>query len=111
MRLGLGAITPSSFKRLGPRDLRGEVNIRVNSNWSSLQVRRNAMAKKNGKKGAALVGPLYASGTTNGPVAGPTGGVSVKDPMGYLSNSGSSAPGGSPSERGHSAPAERETAH
>lgn len=69
------------------------------------------MAKKNGKKSAKLVGPLYEGGTMNGPAAGPTGGVSTKDPMGYLSNSGSSAPGGSPSERGHSAPAERETAH
>lgn len=50
------------------------------------------MAKKNGKGSAKPYGPLYESGKTNGPVAGPTGGIAPRDPMGYLSNTGKSAP-------------------
>ena len=69
------------------------------------------MAKRNGKKSAALVGPLYESGATNGPAAGPKGATSPGDPMGYLSKAGAGAPGGSPSDRGAQAPGERATAH
>jgi hypothetical protein len=59
------------------------------------------MAKNGGKKSAKLVGPLYGEGgTTNGTAAGPKGGTSPKDPLGYLSQSGQSAPSGSPSDRG-----------
>lgn len=59
------------------------------------------MAKKNGgKKSTALVGPLYESGRTNGPASGPKGGISPRDPLGYLSNTGQSAPSGSPADRG-----------
>ena len=66
---------------------------------------------KNGKKSTKLVGPLYESGTMNGPAAGPKGGTSPADPMGYLSPKGYAAPSGSPADRGASAPAERATAH
>ena len=69
------------------------------------------MAKKNGGKSAKLVGPLYTPGTHNGPVAGPTGGESPSDPMGYLNPKGKSAPGGSPADRQASSTAERATAH
>jgi len=67
---------------------------------------------KNGKKGSAkIVSPLYESGSMNGPVAGPTGGKSPGDPFGYLSATGSTAPGGSPSDRQASSYGERATAH
>jgi hypothetical protein len=56
------------------------------------------MAKKNG--GSKLVSPLFVGGKTNGEVAGPKGGTAPRDPFGYLSNSGQSAPGGSPSDKG-----------
>ena len=46
------------------------------------------------KKSAKLLGPLYVGGKTNGSVAGPKGGVTPKDPLGYRSPSGSKAPGG-----------------
>lgn len=70
------------------------------------------MAKKGGKgKSTTMVSPLYESGTTNGPVGGPTGGIAPKDPLGYLSNSGQAAPGGSPSERTPTSKGERATAH
>lgn len=69
------------------------------------------MAKKNGNGGSAkLVGPLYQSGTMNGPVAGPTGGSTIPDPMGYLSKSGKDAPGGSPADRSSGPAGERATA-
>lgn len=56
------------------------------------------MAK--GKKGSTkMVSPLYVSGSHVGQVAGPTSGVSPKDPFGYLTKSGQSAPGGSPADR------------
>lgn len=55
---------------------------------------------KNGKGSTKLLGPLYESGRTNGPVAGPKGGTSPSDPMGYLSRSGQSAPSGSMTDRG-----------
>jgi hypothetical protein len=64
------------------------------------------------KKGSGgMVGPLYESGNTNGPVAGPKGGTSPKDPLGYKSNSGYKAPGGSPADRQASSTGERATAH
>jgi hypothetical protein len=67
------------------------------------------MAKNNGS--TKLVSPLYESGRMNGPVAGPTGGPSVPDPMSYLSKSGMKAPGGSPSDRSSGPAGERATAH
>lgn len=54
---------------------------------------------KGSKKSTALLGPLYVGGKTNGDAAGPKGGISPKDPLGYLSNQGGSAPGGSPADR------------
>ena len=57
------------------------------------------MAKKGGKGSAKIVSPMYESGRTNGPVAGPKGGISPRDPMNYLGNSGQSAPSGSPADR------------
>ena len=69
------------------------------------------MAKRgNGKKSVRPVSPLYEGGRMNGPVAGPTGGVSPRDPLGYLSNKGSNAPGGSPADRQASSHGERATA-
>lgn len=59
------------------------------------------MAKN--EKSTKPVSPLYESGRTNGPVAGPKGGIRPSDPHNYLSRSGQSAPSGSPSDRGESA--------
>lgn len=52
------------------------------------------MAKDKGS--TKLYGPLYVGGKTNGPVAGPTGGKSPSDPLGYKSATGDKAPGGKP---------------
>ena len=49
------------------------------------------MAKKNG--GVNFQSPLYVSGRTNGPAAGPKGGLSIPDPRGALSKRGLPAPG------------------
>jgi len=58
-----------------------------------------------------MVSPLYESGTMNGPAAGPKGGKSPSDPLGYQSNTGDTAPGGSPSDRQASSTGARATAH
>ena len=50
------------------------------------------MAKKG--ENAQFLSPLYTSGKTNGPVAGPTGGRPIGDPRGTLSKKGLPAPGG-----------------
>ena len=69
------------------------------------------MAKKNGgRKSAKPVSPLYEGGTMNGPAAGPKGGVSPRDPFGYLDPSGGAAPSGSPADREASSHGERSTA-
>jgi hypothetical protein len=67
------------------------------------------MAKKGGKE--RLVSPLYESGSTNGPVAGPTSGTSPGDPLGYKGRTGYKAPSGSPADRQASSTGERATAH
>jgi len=67
------------------------------------------MAKKSGKS-TEMVSPLYSPGSMNGPVAGPKGGKSPRDPFNYLSNSGDSAPSGSPADRSASSHGERATA-
>lgn len=67
------------------------------------------MAK--GGKSTKMVGPLYESGTMNGPAAGPKGGTAPRDPLGYMSQSGQTAPGGSPSDRQSGPAGERATAH
>ncbi len=68
------------------------------------------MAKKNGKS-AELLSPLYASGRTNGEVAGMKGGKSPSDPLGYRTETGSAAPGGSPADRKASSYGPAATAH
>ena len=45
------------------------------------------------KESTKFLSPLYTSGKTNGPVAGPTGGRSIPDPRGVLTRKGLSAPG------------------
>jgi hypothetical protein len=56
------------------------------------------MAKEKKGGSAKLFGPLYESGKTNGPVAGPKGGKAPRDPFSYLSNHGDSAPSGGSSK-------------
>lgn len=67
------------------------------------------MAKKAGGK-VGYHGPLFTSGRTNGPVAGPKGGQMPRDPLGYMSGGGNAAPGGSPADRKPSSRGERATA-
>jgi hypothetical protein len=69
------------------------------------------MAKNGNGKSTRMVSPLYESGRTNGPVAGPKGGKSPSDPLGYKSRTGDSAPGGSPGDRQASSTGEAATAH